>query len=134
VGESTPHLRPGLAGVDGAIQRGLRSAVNDAEVAALALMRSGEENVGIARVHDHVGAAGVVADFNQTPGPRLAAVDRLVETALTAALPQRAGRGDVDDVGIARIDHDARDVLGELESGVAERAPAILALVDSIAV
>ena len=66
--------------------------------------------------------------------PGLAAVGGLVEAALAAALPQRAGRGHVDHVGIARVHHDAGDVLGELEADVAEGAAAVFALVDAVAV
>src|ERR1035438_3436670 len=86
------------------------------------------------RVHDNVAAAGVVADFDQAGGPGLAAVGGLVQAALAAALPERSGGGHVHHVGIARIHHDAGDVLGELESHVVEGAPAVFALVDAVAV
>src|ERR1022692_1064396 len=89
---------------------------------------------GIARVHEDVAAAGVVADFDQAGGPGLAAVGGLIQAALAAALPERPGGGHVHHVGIARIHHDAGDVLGEFESHVVEGAPAVFALVDAIAV
>ena len=67
-------------------------------------------------------------------GPGLAAVGGLVQAALAAALPERARGRDVHDVGIARVHHDARDVLGELEAHVAEGASAVFALIDAVAV
>ena len=58
---------------------------------------------GFFGVEHDVADAGVRAD-RQHRVPRLAAVGRLVEAALAAGRPQRALRGDVDDVRVARID------------------------------
>ena len=113
LGKPPRDLRPRLPGVDGAPDSGLGAAVDDAEIAALPLVGGGQEDVGIARVHDDVAAAGVIADLDEAARPRLAAVGGLIEAALAAALPERARRGDVDDVGIARVDLDAGDVLGQ---------------------
>ena len=81
-----------------------------------------------------VGAAGVLADLDQALRPRLAAVGGLIQAALAAALPQRPRRRDVDHVGIARVHHDARDVLGSLQPHVAPGPAAVFALVDAVAV
>ena len=133
-GEAAAHRGPGLAGVDGAVERAFRAAVNHAEVAALALVGGRQQDIGIARVHDDVAASGVVADFDEAGRPGLAAVGGLVQAALAAALPEGAGGGHVHHVGIARVHHDAGDVLGELEAHVAEGAPAVFALIDAVAV
>ena len=111
-GEPAAHLGPGLAGVGAVPQAALRAAVDHPEVAPLAAgawRRTGGRDL---RIHHHVGAAGVLADLDEALRPGLAAVGGLVEAALAAALPQRTGRRHVDHVGIARVDHDAGDVLG----------------------
>src|ERR1019366_9766877 len=110
------------------------SAVDHAEVAALPLMGGGQQDIGIARVHDDIAAAGVVADFDEARGPGLAAIGGLIQTAFAAALPQGTGGGHVHHVGIARIHHDAGDVFGELQPHVVEGEPAVLALIDAVAI
>src|SRR5262249_44756736 len=89
---------------------------------------------GIARVHEDVRAAGVLADLDEALRPRLPAVGGLEQAAVAAALPQRTGRCHVYDVRIFGVDHDARDMLGLLQSHIAPGAAAVLALVDAIAV
>src|ERR1019366_7255059 len=64
-GEPALHLGPALACVDGAVERAFRSAVDHAEVAALALVGGGHQDIGIARVHDDIARAGVVANFDE---------------------------------------------------------------------
>src|SRR5439155_8674583 len=113
--------------------RALGSAVNQREIAALALVRGSEQNIRIARVHDQIGHAGVFANLDET-GPVLATVGGLVKTAIAAALPKRAGHRGVDDAGVARIDQDARDVLGLAQAHIAPGAAAILALIDAVPV
>ena len=108
--------------------------MNDAEIAALALVRGGQQMIGILRIHDDVGAAGVIVHLDEALRPGLAAVGGLEEAAIAAAFPERPLRGHVDHVGIARIDHDAGDVLGGFQADVAEGAAAIFALVNAIAV
>ena len=132
-GKAAAGLGPRLAGIDGAPQRALRSAVDHAEVAALALVRGGQQDVGILGIHDHVGAAGVFADFDEALRPCLAAIGGFVEAALAAAFPERPRRRDVDHIRIARVHHDTRDVLGCLEAHVLPGAAGVFALVDAIA-
>src|SRR5258708_1940336 len=133
-GETAAHLGPGFASVDGAVQRAFRAAVDHAEIAALPLVGGGQQDIGIARIQDDVATAGVVTDFDQACRPSLAAVGAHVQAALTAALPEGAGSGHVHHVGIARVYHDAGNVLGEFEAYVAEGAPAVFALIDAVAV
>src|SRR5579872_2379630 len=97
-------------------------------------MRGGQQNVGIGGVHDHVGAAGVVVDLDEAGRPGLAAVGGFIEAALTAALPERTGRRHVNHVGIARIDHDAGDVLGVLEAYIAPGAAGVFTFVNTVAI
>src|ERR1700724_1369679 len=87
----------------------------------------------VARIHAQVGAPGVVAD-GEHPLPGLAAVGGLVDAAVAAGRPQRPLGGDVDDVGVARIDHDAGDVLRALEAEVLPVPAAVGRPVDAVAV
>jgi hypothetical protein len=59
----------------------------------------------VARVHDHVGDAGAHADVEHLL-PGAAAVERAVEAAVAAVLPQRALGGDEDTVGVRRVDEE----------------------------
>src|SRR5205814_8787540 len=73
---------------------------------------------GVRRIHREVGrAGGVVAE--QDLGPRLAAVCGLVNPALGVWPERTALRGDVGDVGVCRMNTDARNLLrlGEADEG-----------------
>ncbi len=65
--------------------------------------------------------------------PRLAAVHRLVQSAAADRAPDVAQRGHVHDVGVRRMEPDARDVVGVLQADVLERRAAIRGLVDAVA-
>src|ERR1039457_719022 len=124
-GEAAANLGPRLADVDGAPQRALGPAVNDPEIAALALVRGGQQDVGIARVHDHIGHAGVIAHFDEAGRPGLAAIGGLVEAALAAAFPEWTGGGHVDHVGVAWVDGDAGDMFTLAQAHVAPGAAGV---------
>src|SRR5258706_9056689 len=66
--------------------------------------------------------------------PRLAAVRGFEHAAVPARRPERALRGYVDDIRIARVDHNARDVLRVLEPQIAPRAAAVIRPVDAVSV
>src|SRR6185436_12593186 len=86
-----------------------------------------------ARVHHHVGDAGLVADLEDAL-PGAAAVVRAIEAAVAAVLPQRALRGDEDAVGVGVVDEDLADVLGILEPDAVPAGAAVGGLVDAVAV
>ena len=115
------------------MDRALRPAVDQREEMTAALIRRGHEHVGVAGIDDHVGHAGVLRDL-QHLRPRLPAIGRLVEAAVAARGPQRALGGHVDGVAVFRIDDDAADVLGGVEPDVGPRSPAVVALVDAVAI
>ena len=58
----------------------------------------------------------------------------LVEAAIAAGAPQRPVGRDEDDLRIARIDHDAADVLASLQADVPPRPAGIVAAIDAVAV
>src|SRR2546422_7390298 len=66
-------------------------------------------------------------------GPRLAAVDGLVDAALRIRAPQVAEGGHVHHVGVRGVDHDAADRPGVLEPHVGPFLPAVGGLVDAVA-
>src|SRR5260370_12020335 len=80
--------------------------------------------------HD-VRDARVFAD-GQHSVPRFAAIGGLVETASAGGRPERSLRGDVDDVGVARIDDDLRDVLRLFQPDVFPALPAVDRFVDAV--
>src|SRR5207253_7121363 len=80
-----------------------------------------------------VGDAGVFADVEDLL-PELAAVGGLVEAAVATGRPERALRGDVDDIAVARIDDDLADVLGFGEADVLPRLAAVVGAVDAVAI
>ena len=131
--KSGANATPGGAAVGGLVNAALRAAVDQRPGVAPALMRGCDEHVGIVRIHRDVADAGVLADV-QDLRPVGAAVGRLVETAIAAGRPQRPVRRDVDDLRIARIDHDAADVLRILQPEVPPRAPGIVAAIHAVAV
>ena len=96
-----------------------------------ALIRRGVEDVGVRRVDDDVGDAGVLADGEHRL-PRLPAVSRLVKSAIAARRPKRPLRRNVDDIGVARIDDDLRDVLGLFQPDVLPALPAVDRFVNPV--
>ena len=124
---------PRLAAVGRLVQAALGAAVDQRPRVPAALMRHGEQHVGIVRIDRDVADAGVLADLEDLR-PGVAAVGGLVEAAIAAGRPQRAIGRDEHDVRIARIDDDAADVLGGLEPEVPPRAAGIVAAIDAVAV
>src|SRR5262249_55954630 len=123
---------PRLAAVVGLPERAAGAAAVVAASAAAALIARRVQHARIRWIHDYVCKSSVLVDVLDLR-PRLAAVRRLVDAAVRARAEQMAGRGDVDDVRILRIDHDARDGLRLLEPDVRERLAAVFALVDPVA-
>src|SRR5262249_24583528 len=89
-------------------------------------------DIGIARVEDDVGDAGVGADVKHAL-PRLAAVGRLVQAAVAARPPERPLCRDVDGVGVAWVEEDLADVLGLFEAHLLPRFAGVVGAVDAVA-
>ena len=100
---------------------------------AAALPRGGDGDVRVARIHHDVGDAGAFAHGDERR-PALATVGGLVQPAVAAVGPERPLRGDVDDVAVARVDEDAGDVLGLLETHPLPRPSRVVGAVHAIAV
>src|SRR5262249_50731026 len=92
-----------------------------------------QEYVGVARVEDGVGATGVFG-YVEDLLPRLSAIRSFVQPAVAAGAPQRALCGDVDGVGVARVEEDLADVLGLLQSDLLPGLPAVGGFVNAVAV
>src|SRR6185437_2675224 len=95
----------------------LWTAVNQRPKFSFALPGGGVENIRVRRVHSHIRNARVLAD-RENLGPSFPAVARLVESAVSAAIPQRPLRGDVNCVRILWVDDDFADVLRILQAHV----------------
>src|SRR6185312_10348256 len=130
-GQAAAFARPVRAAVGGLVDAALGAAVNQCVDVALALVGGSVEGVGIARIHDQVAGAGVLGDGEHVfPGG--AAVGGLEHAAVAARAPERSLGGDIDGVGVARIDDDAADVAGILESHVAPGGAAVVGAVDAV--
>src|SRR5262249_53859923 len=124
---------PRLPAVRTAMNRGAWATVDDGPYVSPALITRGNEHVGVARIEDDIGNAGISVDGeNAFPCP--APVGRLVKTALTAATPERTLCRDVNRLGITRIEHDAADVFTLLEPDICPRLASIRAFVNAIAI
>src|SRR5207248_9178659 len=124
---------PGRPGVGRFVDGTFGAAVDERPDVPAALVAGGEEHVRVARVHDHVGDAGVLAD-RESFLPGLAGVGGLVKAAVAARSPQRPLGGDVDRVGVPRVDDDLADVLGRLEAHVFPGLATVVGAVDAVAV
>ena len=91
------------------------------------------QHVRIARIHQQVGHPGVVADLEHLR-PRFVAVAGQVHATFATRAPQRTLCGDINGVGVLRMNQDAGDVFGALEAHVAETLAAVDRFVDAVAV
>ena len=109
--QPVPQLRPGPAGVDGLVDPARRPADD--------LPQARVEDLRVGRVHHEVDGARAVVNI-QRSRPRRAAVGRLEHAPLGVRRPRVPHRGDVDDVGVLRVDDDLADVM---RVGEAHRPP-----------
>ena len=131
-GQADRQLAPGLAGVGGLVDARVGTAAHERRDGTPALVGRGVDDVRVRRVELDAGDAGVLVDLERDR-PGGAAIRRLVEPAFAAGRPERPFGGDVDDVRVARVDEDARDVLGLAQTHVRPRLAAVQALVDAVA-
>ena len=124
--------RPGHA----AVARGEEPAAGTAAVAApgvdLERPHPGEEDARVLRVHRDVGAAGVLVGEERL-GPGLAAVGGAEDAALLLRAVGVAERARQHDVGILRVDHEARDAAGLLQAHERPGLAGVHGLVDALA-
>ena len=132
-GEALRELPPGRAAVLGLVDAALRAARDQEAGVPAPLPRRGVEDVGVPGIQHHVADPGVLGDVEH-PLPGGAAVDRLVEAAVSAGPPQRPLRRDEDGVAVARVDHDLADVLRLVEPQVLEGSSGVAAPPDPVAV
>ena len=129
-GEPAAEPRPVRAGVDRLPDAAARPALEEVAGRARALPHGGVQDVGPARVLDEVDGPRVVVHV-EDPRPALPAVRRLVDAALGVVRVEVAGGRHVHRPRVARVDHDAPDVVRVGEPHVAPRAPAVRRLEDA---
>src|SRR5262249_42343947 len=100
---------------------------------AAEIPETGEEEVGVLRIHRDARAAGRQVRALQDERPGLAAVGGLVEAAVGAVRPELARHAGVDDVAVLRMDENPHDALGLLEAHVGPGLAAVGGLVDAVA-
>ena len=133
--QAVAELRPRLAGVGCFIDGAARSALGVEPGRSGSVPAGRVEGVGIGRIEDDLGDADVaLADLHSERfGPRRSAVGCFVQTALGACGIKPTEGGDVDGVGISRMDDDAADVEGIIQSHVFPGGAGVGRLVDAIA-
>ena len=123
---------PGIAGVIGFVDGRFGSAVDQRPLVPPPLIGRGQQPVRIGGIDGDIGDARILAD-GQNVLPGFSAVGGFENSAIAARRPQRTLRRHVDHVRIARIDHDAGDVLGILQTQIAPASPAVVRTIDPIA-
>src|SRR5206468_7787739 len=93
----------------------------------------GVEDARVRRIERQVDRAGVATHVEDAV-PRLAAVARAEHAALLVWPERVAHRRDVDEIGIVRMDADARDVARVFEADVLPRLAGVRRLPHAIAV
>ena len=131
-GQAALDARPRSRGVGRLVQPAARSAAVETVRLALPLVGRRVERVRIARIHGDVDEPRVLVDELRV-GPRLPAVGRLEQPALPVRAEQVAGRRDIDDVGVCRVNDDAADVLRVGEPHEGPRRAAVGRFVDAVA-
>src|SRR4030095_1212860 len=131
-GNAVLQLLPRRAGVGGLVDRAARTAAVEAERFAEPLIRRGVEDFGVAWIHHDVGRAGVGIDEERL-APGAAGVRGFGDAARGVGGPEVADRGDVGDVRIGGIEHDASDRARVVQAEVGPRAAGVGGAVDAAA-
>ena len=126
------HLAPRLTAVGRRPERRARPAALQEVRTADALVARRPEHVRIRRMDHDVDETGALVDELDEP-PVLAAVGRLVQTALPVRPPCVPERGNPRRIRIVRVDDDAPDLLRLGEPDELPRLPAVGGLEDSAA-
>ncbi len=125
-------LGPVVAAVGGFEEAAGGAAAGEAPRRAVGVPDGGVENVGVGRVEAEIDGAGAIVakeDF----GPGLAAVFRAEDAAFLVGAVGVAERGDVDDVGIRRMNANAGDGLRVAEPDVLPGLAGVDGFVDAVA-
>ena len=129
---SLGDLGPGFAAVIGFVNAAALAAAVKAENGSPALVCSRVENIRAVDINRYVRGSGVVVDL-QHVRPRLAAIGCLKHPALRACGPKIAGRGNPNDVGVCRMNDDARNVQRSGEAHVLPCLAGVERLVNAVA-
>src|SRR5262249_52794079 len=99
---------------------------------AAALISCGIERLVIRRIHYQLGRPRVfIGRQDATPGQ--ATISGFVNATLAARAPEACQRGDVDDIVVYRVNNDARDVFGSVQSHILPGLAAISRFINAVA-
>ena len=124
---------PSVATVHRTPESAVRSAAGEVPEVSSHLPDGGEQHAGVVRVYCEVCRAGVLA-LVQDVFPVLAAVNGPEHAALEVRAEGVTERADVNDVGVGRVNPDAGDVAGVLESEVLPGSSSVVGPVHAISV
>ena len=131
-GQAGHEPRPVLAGIGGFVDATFRAAIDHLPGEALLVIRGRIEDTGVARIHQQVDDADLLAD-KQDPVPALPAIER-PEHAAFGVVGEEASHGcDIHDVRLRGMHHDFCDVVRFLEPHVRPVLPRIDRLVHAVA-
>ncbi len=134
-GQALGEALPRLAAVPASINTGKRpellGRVAPREGVTADAVGGGIQSSGIGRIHHQIDATGFTVELDDL-FPRLAAVARAKQAASRAWCPQPAQGGDINVIGVARMDDDLADVVGVGQAGVAPGFPRVAGEEDAI--
>ena len=130
-GQTLGEFCPVLTAIHRPVEPAPGPAAVEAPARPLPLVHRREDRVGVGGIHGEIDRARVFVDVENLL-PRLTAVAAPEHAPLGIGPPQLADRGYINDVGVARMDEHAGDVLRRLEPHVRPRVPPVRRLVDPV--
>src|SRR5262245_52639840 len=125
-------LCPGSSSVNCLVHSASRAAAVESPRGTTSLIGCSVKGTGALRIHRDISYAGVLVD-EQGLCPGFSPIGCLVDPSLAIRSPKMSENCDVDDIGIARIDHHSPDVLGILEAHVLPGFSAVERAINPIA-
>src|SRR6185295_1253662 len=123
---------PSFAAVRRGVEPRTRTAGAEIPRPAADLPERRDQPVRIARVERQVGGSRPLVEIERPP-PALPAVLRAVDAALATVAPERTERGHPGDLGVGRMEHDARDPFARGQPEPGPGGAAVDRAVDAVA-
>ncbi len=130
--QAVGEFLPGVSAVGRAIDPAAVTAAVEAKSRATSLVHRDKQGLWIAWVHHQVDGPGIFIHIMDLL-PALPAVGGAKDAAVFVGTPQMSHRGHVHHIVVRRIDTDAGDVLGVVQTHVLPCAPRVRRFVDAIA-
>ena len=126
-------VRPRVTAVTGFPQPAFGAATVQCPEATIHLPDARVEDAGVLLVEGQVHSTGFVTHKKDVL-PGRSTIHRFIDTPFRVGAESMAQRGDVDDIGVARMNADLADVTGVGQAAVSPRLAAVAGLVDAVTV